>query len=206
MADRECRFRKQEARRGKTRRRHLLFTAMALGPGVVLAEGVGSAFCPLTPSRRLRLFAPPALPVTHARAYSASTHITQHGEAGLLKRTIASDATYSVAGNRVASVGTAASWAKRARIAYAAAGRKVRFPASSSWFAEATLLRRVSIGAHCTSNLNAKRECETRAANMNRTLTWSVEPEHGTWNCKGNLEPKTFRIPECQQPSVSSCR
>jgi hypothetical protein len=32
----------------------------------------------------------------------------------------------------------------------------------------------------------------------------NVEPEPGTWN--RNLEPKTFRIPECQQPSVSSSR
>jgi hypothetical protein len=61
-ADREHRCRKQEARRGKTRRQRLLFAAMALGPGLVLAEVVGSAFCPLTLSRRLRLFAPPALP------------------------------------------------------------------------------------------------------------------------------------------------
>ena len=72
-----------------------------------LAEGVGSAFCPLTLSRRLRLFAPPALPVTRARARSAPTHVTEHGEAGLLQRTIASDATYawpetaSLAGGRL---------------------------------------------------------------------------------------------------------
>jgi len=79
---------------------------------MVLAEGVGSAFCPLSLSRRLRLFAPPALPVTRARARSAPTHVTEHGEAGLLQRTIASDATYAVAGNRIASRGTAASWAK----------------------------------------------------------------------------------------------
>ncbi len=43
----------REARRGKTRRRRLLFNAMALGPGLVLAEVVASVFCPLTPSRRL---------------------------------------------------------------------------------------------------------------------------------------------------------
>ena len=49
----EHRLRKHEARRGKTRRQHLLFTAMALGPGLVLAEVAGSAFCPLTLSRRL---------------------------------------------------------------------------------------------------------------------------------------------------------
>ena len=42
----------KEARRGKTRRRHLLCTAMALRPGLVFAEVVGYAFCPLAPSRR----------------------------------------------------------------------------------------------------------------------------------------------------------
>jgi hypothetical protein len=31
----------------------LLFIAMALGPGLVLAVVAGSVFCPLTPSRRL---------------------------------------------------------------------------------------------------------------------------------------------------------
>src|SRR5688572_4852838 len=39
---RKHRFRKQEARRGKTRRQHLLFTAIALGPSLVLAEVAGS--------------------------------------------------------------------------------------------------------------------------------------------------------------------
>ena len=53
----EHRFRKHEARRGKTRRQHLLFNAVALGPGLVLAEVAGSAFCPLTLSRRLLSFA-----------------------------------------------------------------------------------------------------------------------------------------------------
>ena len=43
----------KEGRRGKTRRRQLLLNAMALRPGLVFAEGVGSAFCPLTLSRRL---------------------------------------------------------------------------------------------------------------------------------------------------------
>ena len=43
----------KEGRRGKTRRRHRLCTAMALRPGLVFADVVGSAFCPLTPSRRL---------------------------------------------------------------------------------------------------------------------------------------------------------
>jgi hypothetical protein len=57
----------KEARRGKTRRRHLLCTAMALRPGLVFAEVAGSVFCPLTPSRRLRLFASPALPAADAR-------------------------------------------------------------------------------------------------------------------------------------------
>ena len=41
------------SRRGKTRRQHSLLSAMALGPGVVLAEVAGSVFCPRSPSRRL---------------------------------------------------------------------------------------------------------------------------------------------------------
>jgi hypothetical protein len=48
-----------------------------------------------------------ALPVIRPCAPVA---LERHGEAGLMKRTIASDATYSVAGNRIASQGTAASW------------------------------------------------------------------------------------------------
>ena len=96
----------KEARRGKTRRQHLLFSAMALGPGLVLAEVVGSAFCPLPLSRRLRLFAAPALPVAHA-AHVALSAIPQAGEAGLLKRTIASNATYSVPGNAAEGVRSA---------------------------------------------------------------------------------------------------
>ena len=39
---RKHRFRKQNRRRGKTRRRHLFFTVMALGPSLVLAEVAGS--------------------------------------------------------------------------------------------------------------------------------------------------------------------
>src|ERR671912_150704 len=39
---RKHRFRKQEGRRGKTRRRHLLLTVMALGPSLALAEEAGS--------------------------------------------------------------------------------------------------------------------------------------------------------------------
>jgi len=61
------RFRKHEARRGKTRRRHSLFNAMALAPGLALAEVACSVFCPLSPSRRLLLFASPALPAADAR-------------------------------------------------------------------------------------------------------------------------------------------
>src|SRR5687768_4248624 len=170
---------------------------MALGPGLVLAEVAGSMFRPLTPSRRLRLFAPPALPAavtsqcpvrscvvagrrplrhgaaagrtcrrelsramrrtpwpeTHLKAcdrrgwceapdcstvgdvspedavarYVAPRRFNAHlapcalgacrwtaatrrgGGTHLLTRTIASDATYSVAGKRVASEGPAAS-------------------------------------------------------------------------------------------------
>ena len=83
----------KEARRGKTRRRHSLCTAMALGPGVVLAEVVGSAFCPLSLSRRLRLFAPPALPAVDVHVRTLRRRgADSRGDAGLLKRTIASDA------------------------------------------------------------------------------------------------------------------
>ena len=93
---------------------------MALGPGLVLAEGVGSAFCPLSLSRRLRLFAAPALPVSHA-ARSAQTRAAQHGEAGLLERTIASDATYLWP--ETASLGDGCELSEEARIAYAVMGR-----------------------------------------------------------------------------------
>src|SRR5262245_33349253 len=50
-------FRKHEARRGKSRRRRLLFTALALAPGLARAEEAGSVICPLAPSRRLLWFA-----------------------------------------------------------------------------------------------------------------------------------------------------
>ena len=69
---RGCRVGGPGARRGKTCRRHSLLHAMALGPGLVLAEVAGSMFCPLTPSRRLRLFAPPARPAAAARQMSSS--------------------------------------------------------------------------------------------------------------------------------------
>ena len=65
-AARERRFRKQRSSARQNASPTSVFTAMALGPGMVLAEEAGSAFCPLSPSRRLRLFAPPALPVSHA--------------------------------------------------------------------------------------------------------------------------------------------
>jgi hypothetical protein len=47
----------------------LLVNAMALGPGLVLAAVAGSAFCPLTRSRRLLSFAEPTRQgrwITHA--------------------------------------------------------------------------------------------------------------------------------------------
>ena len=44
----------------------LLFTGMALRPGLVFAEGVGSAFCLLTPSRRLHCLLSPPLPAGDA--------------------------------------------------------------------------------------------------------------------------------------------
>ena len=78
--NRECRFREQEARHGKRVRQRLWFDCHALGPGLVLAEGVGSAFCPLAPSRRLRLFAPPALPTAqHARSAETAHSTAKQG-------------------------------------------------------------------------------------------------------------------------------
>ena len=63
----------------------LLFTGMALRPGLVFAEGVGSAFCPLTPSRRLHclLTAAPA-GAAHLRA-SAQRRVRRDGNTGLLE-------------------------------------------------------------------------------------------------------------------------
>jgi len=71
----------KEARPGKTRRRHLLLNAMALGPGLVLAEVVGSVFCPLTPSRRLHcLLYRRSQPTPLAMRTSAGPSISSRGE------------------------------------------------------------------------------------------------------------------------------
>ncbi len=60
---------RKEARRGKTRRRQRWRSAMALGPGLVRAEVVGSVFCPLTLSRRLHcLLQRTSRPITLAGA------------------------------------------------------------------------------------------------------------------------------------------
>ena len=72
ISDRKHRFRKHEVRRGKTRRRHLLLTAMALEAGSLLAEVAGSMFCPLTLSRRLLQCASPALPAADAHRQGGS--------------------------------------------------------------------------------------------------------------------------------------
>src|SRR5688500_11137948 len=151
---------------------------MALGPGLVLAEVAGSRFCPLTPSRRLRLFAPPALPAAATRQcpvrscvvagrWTAATR--RGGGTHLLARTIASDATYSAAGKRVGSGGLAASSAKRSLIAYAVARRETRFPASSSWFAEA--------GASCRRSVHSGRRLTPSAK---RSLSRVVELARGS--------------------------
>ena len=74
----------KEARRGKTRRRQLLFTAMALRPGLVFAEGVGSAFCPLTLFAPPSLFASPPLPAGDAYRCALATRLMRDDDTGLL--------------------------------------------------------------------------------------------------------------------------
>ena len=63
---RKHRFRKQNRRHGKTRRRRLLFSAMALGPSLVLAEVAGSRVLSTVAVAPPPLFASPALPAADA--------------------------------------------------------------------------------------------------------------------------------------------
>src|SRR5688500_9181170 len=63
---RKHRFCKQNRRHGKTRRRHLLFTAMALGPRLVLAEVAGFRVLSTLAVAPPPLFASPALPAAAA--------------------------------------------------------------------------------------------------------------------------------------------
>jgi hypothetical protein len=57
----EQRFDKHEDRRGKTLHQQSIVSAMALAPGLALAEVAGSVFCLLSQSRRLLSFAEPLL-------------------------------------------------------------------------------------------------------------------------------------------------
>ena len=102
----------KEARRGKTRRRRLLFTAMALRPGLVFAEGVGSAFCPLTPSRRLHC-------LLHRRSRPAPLIVRTSAHVGQARRrhrvaevNHASDATPGAARKRIGRRGIREAGAK----------------------------------------------------------------------------------------------
>ena len=103
----------KEGRRGKTRRRHLLFTAMALRPGLVFAEVVGSPFCPLTPSRRLHcLLHRRSRPTTRTVAHLARNVCMRDGNPGLLKLNRASDATRGAARKRIGRRGIREAGAK----------------------------------------------------------------------------------------------
>jgi hypothetical protein len=113
VAGRECRFRKQRSSARKN----------ASPTFVVHCHGARTRGGPRG-GGRLRVlstvaFAPPSIVFSTGApgrrrpcAHFAQTRGGSRGDAGLLKRTIASDATYSLAGNRIASRGTAASWAK----------------------------------------------------------------------------------------------
>ncbi len=92
----------KEARRGKTRRRQLLFTAMALRPGLVFAEVVGSGFCPLTPSRRLHcLLHRRSRPTTRILAHLARTVRHARRRHRFAEANHASDATRGAARKRI---------------------------------------------------------------------------------------------------------
>ena len=74
----------REVRRGKTRRRHSLFSVMALGPGLVLAEVVGSRVLSTVAVAPPSLFAVPALPDDAAhRAHLAGEVGRRDGDAVL---------------------------------------------------------------------------------------------------------------------------
>ena len=126
----------REARRGKTRRRHFLLNVVALGPRLVLASVVGSAFCPLTPSRRLHcLLQRHSRPMTPQRPRSRKA-----GESRLLKRTMratritAQPETHRKAETRVAVRRTDSS-------TVGDTSPRDAFPAASSLVAEASVAR-----------------------------------------------------------------
>jgi hypothetical protein len=118
---------------------------------MVLADVVGSAFCPLTPSRRLRLFAAPALPLAHA-AHAALSAIPQAEEAGSLKRTIASNATYFVRGNAAEGVRSAGPERSTDSSTVGDTSPRAAFPALSSLVRgskPASSARENGVGAKC---------------------------------------------------------
>ena len=122
MADRERRFRKQRS----SARQNPSPTS------VVQCHGARTRLGPRG-GGRLRVLSTDAVAPTSIVCFTgtpgrprpphgARTRFTMHGEARLLKRTIASDATYSVTDNRIASVGTAE--LRRQRISHASSGRR----------------------------------------------------------------------------------
>ena len=162
----------KEARRGKTRRRHLLLNAMALGPGLVLAEVVGSAFCPLTPSRRLHCLlyrcSRPTPRTTSPRTGALSSEtprVSLAGETGFLKQTMratrrtAQPETHREAcdprGDREAT--------DSSTVGDTSPGDA--FPASSSWFAAGSVSPRLE-GRTCA-------KCE--AEPLPRRRAWFAE-------------------------------
>jgi hypothetical protein len=76
------------------------------------------------------------------RLVSTLGPFTQAGEAGLLKRTIASNATYSVPGNASEGVRSAGPERRTHSSTVGDTSPRDAFPALSSWFAEVTPPRR----------------------------------------------------------------
>ena len=116
--------------------------------------------------------------MTHGVGVGSSKLRSQHGEAGLLKRTIASDATYSVAGNRIASRGTAASWAKGLALRTRPQGDRCGFPhrragsRKQPYFAVrgARMVRSASIGANPGARLDVSLRHSLRSRSGKRRL------------------------------------
>ena len=103
---------------------------MALRPGLVFAEVVGSVFCPLTLSRRLHcLLYRRSRPTPAHRAHAAQPGATVAGETGFLTRAIASDATRGVARKRIGRRAIRVATAKqRTPRPSATPRREMRFP------------------------------------------------------------------------------
>jgi hypothetical protein len=103
----------------------------------------------------------------------------------LILRTNASDATYSVAGNRIASFGPARAEAQQSSIAYAVVGRKMRLPASSSLVRKNNLVsadtpseRPQLSHRHSGHSLRASVQ-QTRRATPTRLPPWG--PRRSAW-------------------------